>query len=148
MIYWDSSCAIKLYVDEPDSSSWHRLALESGDDGVSSTLTETELGYALLRKELEGDIGQGEAATLMAAFRRHAAEGLWRLFPAGRDIQEEAMHIGAACYRSSPPLRLRTIDGLHLATARKLGCSGVATADRRMRAAARLLGIPLTTPMA
>ena len=38
---------------------------------------------------------------------------------------------------------LRTLDGIHLATAQALRCDALATADRRMRAAADFLGIPL-----
>jgi predicted nucleic acid-binding protein len=57
-----------------------------------------------------------------------------------------AAEIAARCYRAPKPVPVRTLDGLHLATAVLPKCRAVATADRRMQAAAALLRVPLLCP--
>jgi len=47
------------------------------------------------------------------------------------------------CYQQTPPVLLRTLDALHLASARAAGESEVVVADKRLRDAARLLGFSL-----
>lgn len=49
----------------------------------------------------------------------------------------------AKCYRRTPPLRIRTLDALHLASARADNQIELVAADNRMRDAAKLLGLAL-----
>ena len=49
----------------------------------------------------------------------------------------------AACYRQTPTLPLRTLDALHLASARVAGQTEVVATDKRMREAAKFLGFTL-----
>jgi len=46
VIYWDTSCVIKLYTAESDSRQWQETALDVDEEIVSSVLLETELAYA------------------------------------------------------------------------------------------------------
>ena len=146
MIYWDTSCVLKLYTAESDSAQWQDCATGTSEELVASRLLEAELAFALLRKEMQGDIRPGATARLLGKFQRDVQAGRFRLVPVGADVITRAGIVAETCYRAEPPVPLRTLDGLHLATAVLLGCTGIASADERMRRAAPLLGIPLISP--
>lgn len=125
--YLDSSAIVKLVVREPESAALRRW-LRRKRPLVSSALARTEVLRALL--------------------------------PAG----EEALNRGRAVLRSLnllrvndrvldaagllPPFALRSLDAIHLATARELGdeLGSLVTYDDRMAAAARALGHRITAP--
>jgi len=46
----------------------------------------------------------------------------------------------ATCHRHAPPISLRTLDALDLASARVAGQTELVATDKRMRDAAKLLG--------
>jgi len=46
-----------------------------------------------------------------------------------------------ACYRHTPPLPIRTLDALHLASVRTDHQTELVATDKRMRDAAKLLGL-------
>jgi len=143
VIYWDTSAAVKLYVEELDSPVWHRILVESPGPHVTSALLEAELAFALRGKEQRGDLRRGGATALLQQFRRDVARGRFTLFPLGADVILRATRLADEV--SLPPGEpgLRTLDGLHLATAVLLRCEALVTADRRMQAGAARLGLPL-----
>ena len=143
MIYWDTSCVLKLYAPENDSGQWASYALDADDEFASSTLLETEMVCALWQKELRGEIVAGAASKLCALFRSDISSGRFTLYPVGSDVRELAEELAAACYAAADPVPLRTLDVLHLATARLIKSRVLATTDRRMRAAAAVCGIAL-----
>jgi predicted nucleic acid-binding protein len=143
LIYWDTSCALKLYVRESDSELWEERAVDCREDLVASALLEAELAYALIRKESLGDVRPGGADALLARFRRDVEWARFTLYPVGTDVLHTAVELANRCVKVGKSGAVRTLDGIHLATAQLLKCSAVATADRRMRAAAESLGIPL-----
>jgi predicted nucleic acid-binding protein len=141
VIYWDTSCVVKLYVAEPDSEVWDKLAADFPGPLFSSALLEPELALALARKEQEGSIRSGGAAVLLQQFRDDVGCGRYRLLPLGQDVMHEAATLAEQGFMCKPMLLLRTLDGLHLATAKLLRCRTVATTDVRMRQALPLLGM-------
>lgn len=143
MIYWDTSCVLKLYTAESDSVAWQAVALDAEDDFASSALLETELAFALEQKESRRELKPGGAHSLLHVFRRDLKEGRFVLYPVGADVLKSASDLAAACYQAAHPVPIRTLDGIHLATCRRLKCRLLATADHRMKAAAKLLGIDL-----
>ena len=143
MIYWDTSCVIKLYTLESDSLEWQQRALEAEGDLVASALMRTEVCFALEQKELRGEILPGGASALLEIIDHDIDAGRFCLFPVGTDVLQEACAIATTCFRNDPPLLLRTLDGIHLATARLMKCKQVATTDKRMRDGAGLLGLGL-----
>jgi predicted nucleic acid-binding protein len=143
VISWDTSCVLKLYTAESDSLAWQNQALVTDDDFVASALLETEMAYALAQKELRGEVKPGGAQALLRLFGRDVQAGRFALYPVGADIMLAAVDIAAKCYRAERPIPLRTLDGLHLATAKVLKCRALATVDQRMQAAAALLHLPL-----
>jgi uncharacterized protein len=138
MIYWDSSCVMKLYAPEADSHEYVQLAVRSGPLHTSD-LTKTELFYGLVRKQAAGDIAKGSAATVFAKFLKDEAKGRFTFYPLGEDVRSFAEKIALRCYSATPPVPIRTLDGLHLATAMVAGLRQVATADERMLQALPLL---------
>lgn len=139
MIYWDTSCVLKLYVSESDSSHWERQATTLDGPFVSSAIIEAELACALVRKELQADLVPGGAQKLLEVFRQDVRAGRFQLFPVGSDVLASVHGLASLCSTHPPPIFLRTLDAIHLATATLLKCRQVATADDRMRlAAARL----------
>ena len=145
MIYWDTSCVIKLYTAESDSSVWQRLAVDVPGDRASSALLEAELAFALRQKELRGEVVPGGAAALLRIFRNDVTAGRFVLFPLGADVIRRAAALADEAAALRPPCPLRTLDGLHLATAVILRCNRIATTDTRMKAGAQLLGIPVVS---
>lgn len=143
MIYWDTSCVIKLYAAESDSRAWQAKALGTAEALTSSALLETELAFALHGKERRRDLVAGGAAALRRLFASDVASGRFRLFPVGTDVLAKAAELAGWSATVDPVLHLRTLDAIHLATALQLDCSGIATADDRMRRAAAELGLVL-----
>ena len=66
-----------------------------------------------------------------------------RLVELGADVEREYGQVLNLCYQQTPPLVLRTLDALHLASARVAGETELVATDKRMRAAAKLLGFTL-----
>ncbi len=125
--YLDSSAIVKLAVREPQSDALRRY-LRGRRPLLSSALARTEV----LRALLPG----GESA--MAAGRRVLERvELVR-------VNDRILKLAGSLL----PLELRSLDAIHLATARRLGAelSEIVTYDERMVAAARSMGIKTATP--
>jgi predicted nucleic acid-binding protein len=126
-IYLDSSAIVKLAVEEPESTALRRY-LRRRRPLVSSALAKAEVARALL------PIGE-------AAVRR------------GHDVLNrlELVRINDRILTAAGallPEELRTLDAIHLATARQLGgdLQQLITYDDRMRAAAETLGHRINAP--
>jgi len=128
--YLDTSALVKLVVSERESAALHAYLRRVGDDTLfTAALTRTELVRAVL--------GAGIAAVAQA--RRVLDEldtvNMTRgLLDAAADLR---------------PARLRTLDAIHLAAARRAGAElrAVVTYDNRMAGAAADLGIPVEAPV-
>ena len=120
LLYLDSSAVVKLVVAEPETPSLLEF-LAGWPHRVSSALARVEVVRAVKR------IGAGPAV------RRRATRVLARI--ALVRIDDAVL---AAAARVLPP-ELRTLDAIHVATARSLdGVAGIVTYDARLgRAAAR-----------
>ena len=125
--YLDSSAIVKLVVAEPESAALRRY-LRRRRPLVSSGLARAEVGRALLPF--------GEQAV------RRGQEVLARI----ELIRVSDRILGAAA--TLLPAELRTLDAIHLATARQLGSdlARVVTYDERMRVAAHAVGCPVAGP--
>ena len=146
MIFWDTSSLLKLYAREPDSDAYLELLRNVAEPIAVSELAIVELHYALWRKEMNDELKSGAAARLLKKFRSDIGQGRVIVIPSGSTLTEKAVEVGRTCNRRKPPVFLRTLDGLHLATAITAKATGVVTTDQRMRAAAQLLGLSLIDP--
>lgn len=125
--YIDASAIVKLVVAEPESKALRRYLVRRGPL-VSSALARTEVARALMPSGPEA-VGRGEDALrriqLLRVNDRVLAE-------AGR----------------MEPADLRSLDAIHLASARALGSAvrRIVTYDERMANAANALGWSVASP--
>jgi predicted nucleic acid-binding protein len=137
-VYLDSAIIVKLLVDEPDTTSLVRALI--GLPLSSSELAVPEVLSALLGKERN---------KLISATQRQDA---WQHFNERVSIQEIVLHPlnGIALKKANqildrchPGVPLRTLDALHVAACDLSQDFPLCTTDRRMRDAAKVLGIPV-----
>lgn len=126
--YVDSSAAVKLVVEEPETAALSAWAVTRDGDLVSSDLVRTEL---------------------LRATKRAAPDRLVR----AREVLDALvlMELPTAVFERAAILEpevLRSLDALHLAAALELGddLDGVVTYDGRLADSARSIGIPVLAP--
>jgi uncharacterized protein len=129
-IYLDSSALVKLVRREAESSPLRRFLRRHPDDGrVTSALARVEVVRAVA--------GGGPAAVA------HARRQLARVDQINLDRE---LLDAAATF--APGSVLRSLDAIHLASARAVGAElrTVVTYDQHMRAAAGALGMAVDAP--
>ena len=134
-MYLDSSVLVKRYVSEPDSDQVDEVIV--GFTLVSSDLAMGEVWSALLAKERDKSITATTRAAAWQAFLSDVEEGVLRLIPLDGVMIREANEI---MLRVHPHVALRTLDAIHLATYDSVVTGPIFTKDKRMLAAAKLLG--------
>ena len=143
MSYWDSSALVKLFAAETDSPSFDAHVRRHGDRLATSELTRMELWSAFRRKESEGVIGCGEARVLLSDFDAGAVQGYWLFVIVTDAVRAEFERVVERCCAQTPPIFIRTLDALHIASASVSGETEIVATDRRLREAALLLGFQL-----
>jgi uncharacterized protein len=125
--YLDSSALVKLAINEPESAALRRY-LRRRRPLVSSALARTEVIRALL---LEGDEGLA---------RGRAVLGRVELVR----INDRVLNAAGGLL----PPDLRSLEAIHLATAKQLGVDlmQIVTYDDRMLDAAKRLGLKTASP--
>ena len=143
MSYWDTSALIKLYVREPDSAIFERhLQLQIGAT-VSARVALWETRAAFRRKEAEGILATGMTQKLHQQILADLGAGEWQAIEVGPDVEAEFNRVLDVVHRRTPPLFLRTLDAIHIASARVAGETEIVATDKRLREAAVLLGFTL-----
>jgi predicted nucleic acid-binding protein len=129
LVYLDSSALVRLFVPDPGALALQRF-LAPRPRRVSALLLRTEALRAATRAGLSPP---------RMALVRALLDGI-SLIPADAALGDEAGIL-------RPP-ELRSLDSLHLATARSLGSRLAAfiTYDERLADAARWYGLPVTSP--
>jgi len=127
-LYIDASAALKLVVEEPESSALADAL--AGDQLISSEICRVELARALLR------LGLGQGAERLV---RGVVERI-ELLRLDDQILDRAGELG--------PNDLRTLDAIHLASALAIGreLNAVVTYDRRLAGAAEDAGLAVLSP--
>lgn len=141
MAFWDTSAVFKLYVRERDSDRLRAVIRTSAEPPLISQLSLAEMHRALWAKELARAIPSGQADATYQRFRKDIAQEAFTLIPFERDVQGEFERIIPICYRASPIVPVRTLDGLLLASAFIARTSELVSTDSRMRAAGLVLGL-------
>lgn len=126
-IYLDSSALVKLVIEEDESAALLRY-LRRRPELVSSALSRVEVLRAVSRQD---EAAHTRAEEVLASIQ------LLRI--------DDAILTDAAALR---PHHLRSLDAIHLASARALrgDLDAVVAYDERMLEAARLLALPTTSP--
>lgn len=129
-LYFDSSALVKLVQRESESDSLRGfLNLHEDDQLVSSALSSVEVVRAVQ--------GGGLAAVALA----HRVLGDLDVIAVTREILDEAATM-------VPGERLRSLDAIHVASARSIGndVRALVTYDSRMAHAARTVGLAVESP--
>lgn len=116
MAYWDTSCLLKLYAPEADSTALEAHVV-SGAMVVTSEITRWELWAALRRKEAAGNLSAGGARQALQAYDADILAGQIAIEPLGAADVTEFEAIIERCVSLTPPVLLRTLDAMHLAAA-------------------------------
>ncbi len=127
LTYLDSSAIVKLVTREPESAALRRY-VRRRRSLVTSALARTEVARALLPLGPE-----------WMRSGRVLLEGIEVL-----RVSDRVLNAAGALL----PVQLRSLDAIHLATARQLGTelARVVTYDERMAATARTLGLVVVSP--
>lgn len=137
-MYLDSSVLVKLYVSEPDSVACSEKV--SGAPLASSELAYGEVWAALLAKERGKEIDLETRVLAWRTFLNDINDQVLTLFPLDFVMMREANDV---MFEVHPHIPLRTLDAIHLATYRNVAAGPLFTNDKRMKAAARFLELPL-----
>ena len=137
--YVDTSALAKWYLNEPRSDDFERFAQRHAGLAVSR-LTVLEMRSLLARRCRAGDLTHPFEREAAAAFAGDVRSGILEVHPLDDAVALEAERI-LARVRSVP---LRTLDALHLATARVFGAERFVTADKVQARAARSLRLKVT----
>jgi len=149
MSYWDTSCLIKLYVMESDSALFREHVKNRNETITSGDFARMEFMVAIRRKEAEGEIVAGSAERHLTHLDREIKAGNCLLMALDHAVRAEFENVVRRCYAQSPPVFIRTLDALHIATALVADETEIVATDKRLRDAATLLGFqlfPATNP--
>ncbi len=134
LLYLDSSAIVKLILEEPESPTLRRMS--RGATRISSEISLAEVPRAVARSAARQPHGDRRRLTA-------AAEGTvvrLALIELTRSVLADAGTIG--------PPRLRTLDAVHVASARSLGdgLDSFVSYDRRQLDAASDAGLAVVSP--
>ena len=125
--YVDASALVKLIITEPGSAAMARWYVET-ERVLCSRVAVIETVRAVARGRTKHD--PEHRASILASLE---------VFELDAEIALDAATIG--------PPTLRTLDAIHLATARSIpGLDAFVTYDDRLAAAAKVLGLPVVSP--
>lgn len=141
MAYWDTSALLKLYVDEPDSSEFWELLLASKEGVWTSTIARTEMFCTLQRKQQLGELQAGGAAAVYERFCKDVEKGRVGLIGLTEDVHREAERVGPLLSEKKPPLLVRSLDLIHLASALAAKSRELVATDVRLRDVASVAGL-------
>lgn len=124
--YLDTSAALKLIVEEPESDALARTLDDEAPELVACWLLETELRRVAQRVDV---LTQQHVSDLLDGV------GLYEVPPS---LFREAGLL--------PGAQLRSLDALHLSAAIRIGVDGVVTYDTRLAESAQVLGLDVLAP--
>jgi len=141
--YWDTSALLKLYVPEPDSAWFLDLISGTPEPVATSAIAAAEVLCALSRKEASGDLKAGGAKVLFRRFRADCQAGRVVLIPYGLDLVEEMEKLSRLASQRRPPVMVRSLDLIHLASAVVSRAAALVATDQRLRDLGAMYGMEL-----
>ncbi len=137
-MFLDTSIIVKLLVREADSDFYQDALADQRLSASELALTET--WSTLLFKERQKEITVAQRTAAWRLFRERVEAKEIVLHPMNSAVLRKANHILECCH---PAVPLRTLDAIHTAACDLSQDFPLCTADRRMRDAAGVLGIPV-----
>ena len=141
MIYLDTSCLLKLLLEEPESESV-RLAVAREVDVVVSALVELEASIQLRAGWLGGEYRQARYRAYLGRLRAFKTMEPFRFVPLPGVLFATALRQDADAAR----VHCRTLDRLHLAAMEELGVRRLMTHDSSEAEGATALGFEVIAP--
>lgn len=138
-LYVDTSVLAKWYLNEARSDDVSAFLRAEAPVAVT-TLTALELRCLLARRRRAGDLTAEQEMRVYATFEQDVGDGHVQMYP----VDDHATRVALNLLVQLADHPLRTLDALHLASARDLSCPRLATADRTMAQAAEALGFQVT----
>lgn len=140
MDYWDTSALLKLYAPEPDSAHFLARVARGQRPLLTADLAAVELRCALQRKEHVGDLKEGGATALYERFTHDVEAGRIITVPYGPAVLKEVQKLVVHAYSANPPIMIRSLDAVHVASALASRAASVVATDTRLRDAATSMG--------
>jgi len=137
-VYLETSALVGIYRQERFSSQVLSIVSDAPLPIVLTQLSLVEFDSAVARLVRAGDLTEARAAHVEKIFSGHIREGLFRIEPI-----MESVFWHARDWVSKRDTPLRTLDSLHLSSARLLGCLLV-TGDQVLAKAAARFELPCT----
>ena len=141
MSYWDSSALIKLYIKEADSPAFEQYAASAQRTPTTSRLAFYEIRTVLQRKEIEGALLVGAAQAIHQRLVEDAVNGTVRVVEFSPDVAAKFEDVVTRCFQATPPAFIRTLDGIHIASALVARETELVATDKRLREAALVHGL-------
>jgi len=138
MMYLDSCILVKLLVQEPDSLQFEAVLRNRAISSLE--LSRLEVRSSLYGKERLGAVSRDEAERALSALGGWVDTDQLVLHPLSPSVLSKAGEIMKRCH---PTVPLRALDALHVAACDLSQDFPLCTTDRRMRDAAKMLGIPV-----
>ncbi len=142
-VYWDSALVAKFYLNEPGRNEVRALARSAGVV-VTSALAIAEVSAAFHRKLREVAISRDVFRALQGQFHHDAERGLWRMVGVTEALLQEVQVLFAHLHAD---IYLRSLDAVHLVTARGEGFTKLYTNDRHLLKACSRLGVEGINPV-
>ena len=135
--YFDSALVAKFYLNEPGRENVRRTARQAGKV-VTSGVAVAEVTAAFQRKLREGAVDRTVFRALMGQFQHDVQGGLWTLIAPTEALMEEVQGL---FLRLDKSVYLRSLDALHLVTAKAEHFDCVYSNDRHVLAACTSLAL-------
>jgi len=132
MIYFDTACLVKCYLDERGSDAVRKLAAASSRIACCS-YGRLELAATLYRNFCEGKISQAQRKVLFQQMDLDDSNPIWTWLPVTAELLADT---SARLSILRTTLHLRAADALHLACAAGHGFEKIFSNDRHLLRAA------------
>lgn len=141
--YFDSALIAKFYLNEPGREIVRRMAVKAGIV-ITSGIAVAEVAAAFHRRLREGSVQVDTFEALQGQFEHDLIRGLWRLIGPTDALIEE---VRLLFHRLDKSVFLRSLDALHLVTARSEGFDRLYSNDAHLLHACRKVGLEGINPI-
>jgi predicted nucleic acid-binding protein len=142
-VYFDSALLAKFYLNEPGREAVRDLATQAGVV-VTSGIAVAEVSAAFHQKLREGAVDRDVFEAQHGQFQHDLTDGLWRLIGPTEMLLERVRVLFA---RLDEAVFLRSLDALHLVTAREERFERIYSNDRHLLAACASVGLEGVNPI-
>lgn len=142
-VYFDSALIAKFYLNEPGRDTIRNLARTAGLV-VTSAVAAAEISAAFHRKLREGAIDGEVFDALNEQFLHDVNSGLWRMVSVTDALLQQ---VCALFPRLKPSVFLRSLDAIHLMTAKTEHFDRVYSNDRHLLLACPSVGLVGVNPI-